>query len=70
MPAPPCNLAIEQGKHSAQSVAPPQGRNADGQTLAKTIEVMDRRTFILLQQPNFAGDAYEYTRLRLPCIVF
>ena len=63
-------LAIEQGKHSAQSVAPPQGRNADRQTLANIIGVMDRRTLILLQQPNFAGDAYEYTRLRLPCIVF
>ena len=67
MPAPPCNLAIEQGKHSAQSVAPPQGRNADRQTLANIIGVMDRRTLILLQHPNFAGDAYEYTRL--DCLV-
>ena len=40
-------LAIEQGKHSAQSVAPPQGRNADRQTLANIIGVMDRRTLIL-----------------------
>ena len=57
-------LAIGQGNHSAQSIALPQGRNADRQTLAAIIGVIDNKpALILLQHPNFAGDAYEYTRL-------
>lgn len=60
-------LAIGQGNHSAQSIALPQGRNADRQTLAAIIGVIDKPALILLQHPNFAGDAYEYTRL--DCLV-